>query len=90
MSTLIDNPERAVRVARTIASDIALYNEKKIVKGITEDTFFTELADAIEEGREHYRARLTPELYQSTNHFDRAVVDIILKQQGRRIASKIW
>ena len=83
MAAPIDTPERATRLARTIASDISLYNEEKIMRGLIEDKLFTELRDEIEEGRELYRTRVAPDLYERTNFFDRAVVDIILK-------SKIW
>lgn len=89
MAQPIDTPERAVRLARTIASDISLYNEEKIIRGLTEDKLFSELADEIEEGRELYRARVSPDLYERTNFFDRAVVDIILKSKAH-VRSKIW
>lgn len=89
MAQPIDTPERAIRLARTIASDISLYNEEKIVRGLSEDKLFTELADEIEEGRELYRARVAPELYDRTNFFDRAVVDIIIKSKGH-VKSRIW
>ena len=89
MAQPIDTPERAIRLARTIASDISLYNEEKIVRGLSDDKLFTELADEIEEGRELYRARVAPDLYERTNFFDRAVVDIILKSKGH-VKSKIW
>lgn len=89
MAQPIDSPERALRLARTIASDISLYNEDKILRGLTEDKLFTEIADEIEEGRELYRARVAPELYEKTNYFDRAVVDIILKSKAH-VRSKIW
>ena len=78
-----------MRLARTIASDISLYNEEKIVRGITEDKLFTELRDELEEGRELYRTRVAPDLYDRTNFFDRAIVDIILKSKGH-VKSKIW
>lgn len=89
MAQPIDTPERAIRLARTIASDISLYNEEKIVRGLSEDKLFTELSDEIEEGRELYRARVAAELYDRTNFFDRAVVDIIIKSKGH-VKSKIW
>ncbi len=89
MAQPIDTPERAIRLARTIASDISLYNEEKIVRGLSDDKLFTELADEIEEGRELYRARVAPDLYERTNFFDRAVVDIIIKSKGH-VKSKIW
>ena len=89
MAAPIDTPERAIRLARTIASDISLYNEEKILRGLIEDKLFTELRDEIEEGRELYRTRVAPDLYERTNFFDRAVVDIILKSKGH-VKSKIW
>ncbi len=89
MAQPIDTPERAIRLARTIASDISLYNEDKIVKGITDDNLFDELQEQIEEGRELYRGRVDAELYGKTNYFERAVVDIILRSKGH-VKSNIW
>lgn len=89
MAQPIDTPDRAIRLARTIASDISLYNEQKILKGIAADNLFDELKDELDEGRELYRGRVTPEIYQSTNFFDRAVVDIILRSKGH-VKSHIW
>jgi hypothetical protein len=42
---LIDTPEAATRLARAIASDIALYNEDKIIEGIENDTLFDVIAE---------------------------------------------
>jgi len=89
MAQPIDTPDRAVRLARTIASDISLYNEEKIIRGITNDTLFDEIADELEEGRQLYRGRVAEEIYNTTNYFDRAVVDIILRSKGH-VASEIW
>ena len=89
MAQPIDTPERAVRLARTIASDISLYNEEKIVKALAEDNLFTALADKIEEGRELYRSRVAPDLYDRTNFFERALVDILIKAKAH-VRSKLW
>lgn len=89
MAQPIDTPERALRLARTIASDISLYNEEKIIRGISNDTLFDEIRDELEEGRELYRGRVAPELYAQTNFFGQAVVDIILRSKAH-IKSKIW
>jgi hypothetical protein len=86
---LIDEPGKAIRLARAIASDISLYNEDKIREGIESDTFFDAIAAELEEGRELYRSRVAPELYDSSNYYDRAVVDIILRSKAH-IKSKIW
>jgi hypothetical protein len=89
MAALIDDPEKAMRLARAIASDISLYNEEKIVEGISNDTFFDALTAELEEGRELYKSRVAPDLYGRTNFYDRAVVDIILRSKAH-IKSKVW
>ena len=89
MPPLIDKPERARQFARAIASDLAMYNEAKLVQGIQNDTLFDSMREEIEEGRQHFRSRVTPEI-ASTNLFERALVDILLKQRGQNIKSKIW
>jgi hypothetical protein len=86
---LIEAPEQAMRLARAICSDISLYNEEKIVRSIQADSFFDALKEELAEGREHYRARIAPDLFARSNFFDRAVVDVILKSKAR-IRSKIW
>jgi hypothetical protein len=86
---LISDPEQAKRLARHIASDLALYNEKKVVEGIEKDIFFDIMKKEIDEGREHYKSRVTPDVYKSTNFYDRAIVDIILSRK-KHIKSKIW
>jgi hypothetical protein len=87
--TLIEAPEQAMRLARAICSDISLYNEEKIVRSIEQDTFFDAMKDELEEGRQHYRQRVSPDLYSRTNFFDRAIVDVILKSKAR-VRSRIW
>ena len=85
----IDTAERASRLARYIAQEISLYNEDKVLRGVTEDRFFTELAVELDEGRDLYRTRVSAELYAQTNYFDRAIVDVILKARAL-VPSKIW
>jgi predicted transcriptional regulator len=85
---LIETDEAARRLARAIASDLSLYNEEKIVGGITNDTLFQSLSEEIEEGRALYKRRVAPELYPK-NFYDRALVDILIKAKGH-IKSKIW
>ena len=86
---LIETPEQATRLARAICSDVSLYNEEKIVRGIEQDNFFDALKDELEEGRELYRSRLAPDLYAKTNFYDRAIVDVILRAK-RHVKSRIW
>jgi len=85
---LIETEEAARRLARAIASDLSLYNEEKIVRGIENDCLFEELDEEIEEGRALFKSRVSPELYQR-NFYDRALVDILVRSKGH-IKSKIW
>ena len=84
----IDTEEAARRLARAIASDLSLYNEEKIVRGIEQDSLFGELSEEIEEGRALYKSRVSPDLY-GKNFYDRALVDILVKSKGH-IKSQIW
>jgi hypothetical protein len=88
MAGLINTPEAANRLARAIASDVSLYNEDKIKKGIEEDTFFTIIADEIEEGREHFKSRVEPQLFMR-GIYERALCDVIIARKGH-IKSRIW
>jgi hypothetical protein len=85
---LIETEEAARRLARAIASDVSLYNEEKIVRGLENDTLFDELGEEIEEGRALYKSRVSPDLY-NRNFYDRALVDILIKSKGH-VKSRIW
>lgn len=80
---------KATRLARAIASDISLYNEQKIIKGIEQDNLFEALKDELAEGRELYKSRVSQEVFTRTNFFDRAIVDIIVFRKGH-VKSRIW
>lgn len=86
---LIDTPEAATRLARAIASDIALYNEDKIIEGIENDTLFDVLQGELNEGLNLYRSRVTPDLFTSSNYYYRAVIDVLVRGKGH-IKSRIW
>lgn len=85
----ITKPEKAVRLARAIASDISLYNEERIIEAIENDTFFEALADELEEGRTLYISRVDESIRSTSNFYERAIVDIILRTKGQ-ITSSIW
>ena len=85
---LITEEKDARRLARAIASDLSLYNEEKIVEGIEHDNLFDVMSEEIEEGRAHYKGRVSPGLYEK-NFYDRAIVDILVKSKGH-IKSKLW
>ncbi len=85
---LIETEEAARRLARAIASDLSLYNEEKIVKGVQSDNLFDELAEEIEEGRALFKSRVSPDLY-AKNFYDRAIVDILVRSKGH-VQSRLW
>ena len=89
MARLVDNPDLAFRLARAIVSDIALYNQEKVKEGIRNDNIFEVLAAELREGRDHFHTRVAPELSNRDHLFDRAIVDVMIKQAGK-IESTIW
>ena len=84
----IDNPKRARQLARAIASDLSLYHEDKIVSGIENDSLFDAMGNEIQEGRDLFKSRVTEDI-NGMNLFERAVVDLLLKNRGH-IKSKLW
>jgi hypothetical protein len=89
MARLVDNPDLAFRLARAIVSDIALYNQEKVKEGIKNDSIFEVLAGELQEGREHFNTRVSPDLANRDHLYDRAIVDVMIKQAGK-IESSIW
>ncbi|WKZ32434.1 MAG: hypothetical protein QY316_11030 [Thermodesulfobacteriota bacterium] len=87
--SLITNREAAARLARTIVSDIAIYNKEKILEGIKNDNIFDLLEKEINEGLELYRSRVAPDLDKKNGLYNRAIVDILIKRNGN-IESGIW
>ncbi len=85
---LIDNPDQARRLARAIISDVAIYNREKVEEGIRNDNIFEVLTEELEEGRQHFNSRVAPSV-ASSNVFDLAVVDVLIKRAGK-IESSIW
>ena len=88
MATLIDTAKRARQLARAIASDLTLYHEAKILDGIANDTLFEVMNEEIEEGRELFKSRVTPEIF-GQSIYERALVDVLVKSKGH-VKSKIW
>jgi hypothetical protein len=85
---LIDKPDRARQLARAIASDLTLYHEKEILEGIENDSLFDLMKEHIEEGRNLFKSRVTPDIF-NLNLYDRAIVDVLIKSKFH-VKSKIW
>jgi len=86
---LIKNPDEARRLARTILSDILLYNQAKVKEGIEKDSLFDVLTEELTEGKKYYESMVDEDIRQATNFFSEAVVDVLVKQGGK-IKSEIW
>jgi hypothetical protein len=86
---LISSNDEARRLARTILSDILLYNQAKVKEGIEKDSLFDVLSEELAEGKKYYETMVDPALRQSTNFFSEAVIDVLLKQGGKH-KSDIW
>ena len=85
---VIETEEAARRLARAIASDLSLYNEDKILEGLQADNLYETLAEEIQEGRQLFSSRVTPELF-GKNFYDRAIIDLLIKSKGH-IKCKLW
>jgi hypothetical protein len=86
---LIKTPDEAKRLARTILSDILLYNQAKVKEGIEKDSLFDVLTEELAEGKKYYESMVDEDVRQTNNFFNEAVVDVLLKQGGK-IKSEIW
>ena len=84
-----DQPKKAERLARAIASDLSIYYQQKIQEGLENDNLFELLNDEIEEGRSLFRQRVVEDLIVNTNIFEKAIIDIIVAPRSN-INSKIF
>jgi hypothetical protein len=85
----IADPERALRLARAILSDVMLYNVEKVRAGIEADDLFERLREELEEARAFFDERVEAEVAARTNAFGRALVDVLVFR-SRAVRSKIW
>ncbi len=86
---IIKKADAAHRLARTIASDILLYNKKKIAEGLRKDDLFERLEEEIAEGRKLFEARVEPTIRLKYNFLERALVDIMIKSSAH-LPTSIW
>ncbi len=86
---VITKPDEAKRLARTILSDILLYNQAKVKEGIEKDSLFDVLSEELAEGKKYYETMVDEGIRQSSNMFNEAIVDVLIKQGGK-IKSDIW
>jgi hypothetical protein len=74
--------ERSLQTSRSTT-------RQKIIQGIEHDNAVRRRSGEIEEGRELFKSRVSAEIFTSSNFFERAIVDIVIKPKGH-MKSKIW
>jgi hypothetical protein len=77
-----DELQMANRLARAIASDISIYYGEKIQRGLENDSLFEEIAGELQEGVNLFQQKVSHEIVNNTNIFERAIVDIIVAGRG--------
>jgi len=90
MARQVENPDIAFRLARAIISDIALYNQDKVKDGVEQDNLLELLEDDLQEGKDHFHARVAPSVTERDALYRRAVVDVLFKQQAGKFDGPIW
>lgn len=85
----IDNIKKASQLARAIASDISIYNTQAIEESLARDNFFTALAGELDEGRSLFHDKVSEEICENTNIFEKAIIDIIIAGRGH-LKAPIW
>lgn len=85
----IDDPERVLRLARAVVSDIALYHPTLVKEGLANDDLFERMAGELAEGREFFEGQVEPEAAQRTNAWNRALVDVLV-YRSKNVRSRIW
>lgn len=75
---MIKDAAAANRLARTIASDIRLYNRKLIAEGLENDDLFERLDPQIKEAHAHFNSRVEESLRAEYNFIERALVDVLV------------
>lgn len=79
--------EKAKRFARIIVSDVALYNQEAVVRGIKTGTFYDLLKNDIEEGRELYEKRVPAAIRAKKDHYQEAFDNFITAAKKKLLDS---
>jgi hypothetical protein len=72
--------DQAINFARSIASDILVYNKEQVLAGLRDDDIFERLGAEIDEGRRLYTDRVLLDGLASSEHFERALTDVLLRK----------
>jgi hypothetical protein len=88
MSRIAD-PERVMRLARAVVSDIVTYNPELVRDGLANDDLFERMASELDEAREFFEERVEPGAAHQTNAWNRALVDVLV-YRSKHVRSRIW
>lgn len=69
--------EEARRLARLILSDIIIYHQAKVERGIRDNNFFDVLRDEIEEGRQYYDSRVPLRVRRDTEIYTETIQQFV-------------
>jgi hypothetical protein len=89
MSSRIADPERALRLARAVVSDIVLYHPELVREGLANDDLFERMAGELKEGRDYFDERVEADTARATNAWNRALVDVLVAR-NKHVRSRIW
>jgi hypothetical protein len=87
--TRLADPERVLRLARAVVSDIVTYHPDSVRDGLANDDLFERLASELDEAREFFEERVEPDAAQQTNAWNRALVDVLV-YRSKHVRSRIW
>lgn len=86
----ITKASAAQRLARTIASDILLYNREKVDEGLKNDDLFDRLEAEIAEGHKLFEERVDGELRGNHNFVERALVDVLIHRAAPTVENDLF
>ena len=88
MSRIAD-PERVLRLARAVVSDILSYHPERVRDGLANDDLFERLAGELAEARAYFEAQVESGPARETNAWNRALVDVLV-YRSKHVRSRIW
>ncbi|KKL26983.1 hypothetical protein LCGC14_2389810, partial [marine sediment metagenome] len=74
-------PEKARRLARTVLSDIDLYDPDKVLESIRNEKFEAVFGEELREGLKHYQSRIPKEVRAQGNFFQESLDAFIAKKK---------
>ena len=74
----VRDPERARRLARVLASDIAFYCREQVRIGLEKDDLFERIDREVERARVFFRAHVHASVADRDRIFDWAIVDVVV------------